>query len=465
MNHLSRRLNDLLRSFALALVLPAWLAVGQEATSSASSPKNTENVYRVQQEARWGTAAFMTPYAFNISDSDKLAGLSLLWAQAKFGFANFWHVPQLNWDLTYRNFIPKVLATHSTAEYYRTLQSFYALLEDGHTAVYLPKDVNTTYMPFRTRLVDDRLLVLSAMRPDFSLQGLQPGDEIVTINGEPAAAWARTHVEPFVSASTPQDRVNRTYGFNLFSAPEGTTFHLTTSTPSGVHADLSFTVPPYAAASHRPKFQFQILPGNIAYVQLNDFEDDTDQKEWDEHWPEISKASALILDLRENGGGDESIGEHIMATLINKPVPGERSRSTQWIATYRAWERDQTFVDLPVVTVVPDPARYFAGPVALLISPRTFSAAEDMTVVFAQAHRGPMIGEPTAGSTGQPLFVKLPGGGAARFCTKHDSFADGREFVGVGIQPDIVIRVTRADIIAKHDPVVEKAIEALLTKR
>lgn len=85
--------------------------------------------------------------------------------------------------------------------------------------------------------------------------------------------------------------------------------------------------------------------------------------------------------------------------------------------------------------------------------------------MFAQAHRGPMIGEPTAGSTGQPLFVKLPGGGAARFCTKHDSFADGREFVGVGIQPDIVIRVTRADIIAKHDPVVEKAIEALLTKR
>ena len=104
---------------------------------------------------------------------------------------------------------------------------------------------------------------------------------------------------------------------------------MTTSTPSGAHADLSFTVPSYAAASHRPKFQFQILPGNIAYVQLNDFEDDTDQKEWDEHWPEISKANVLILNLRENGGGDQSVGEHIMATLINKPVPGELSRSPQ----------------------------------------------------------------------------------------------------------------------------------------
>lgn len=78
------------------------------------------------------------------------------------------------------------------------------------------------------------------------------------------------HVEPLVSASTLQDSVNRTYRFNLFSAPEGTTFHLTTSTPSGAHADLSLTIPRYAAASHRPKFQFQIFPGNIAYVQLND---------------------------------------------------------------------------------------------------------------------------------------------------------------------------------------------------
>ena len=92
----------------------------------------------------------------------------------KFGFANFWHVPQLNWDLTYRIFIPKVLATHLTAEYYSILQSFYALLEDGHTAVYLPEDVNITYMPLRTRLVDDRLLVLGAMCPDFSLQGFSP---------------------------------------------------------------------------------------------------------------------------------------------------------------------------------------------------------------------------------------------------------------------------------------------------
>lgn len=145
--------------------------MGQEATSSASSPKNTQNAYRVQQEARWGTAAFVTPYAVSTSDAGDVAGLHCCGPQRKCGFANFWHVPQLNWDLTYRNLIPKVLATHSTAEYYRILQTFYALLENGDTAVYLPNEVNVTYTPLRTRttrLVKDRLLVLDAMRPDFS---------------------------------------------------------------------------------------------------------------------------------------------------------------------------------------------------------------------------------------------------------------------------------------------------------
>ena len=61
-------------------------------------------------------------------------------------------------------------------------------------------------------------------------------------------------------------------------------------------------------------------------------------------------------------------------------------------------------------------------------------------------------------------MFKLPCGGAARVCTKHDSFADGREFVGAGIKPDIPAHLTRADIIAGRDSVLETAIHSLQTK-
>ncbi len=86
-----------------------------------------------------------------------------------------------------------------------------------------------------------------------------------------------------------------------------------------------------------------------------------------------------------------------------------------------------------------------------------------MVVAFAQAHRGILVGEATAGSSGQPLMFKLPGGGMARICTKHDSFADGREFVGIGVMPDVPVHITRSDIAAGRDRVLESTLNWLHT--
>ena len=414
-----------------------------------------------EQDRRWGDTAFATvPYSPNLADADKLAGLSELWAQAKYSFANFWHVPNLDWDQTYRDFIPQVLATKSTAEFYKVLERFYVQLGDGHSGVYPPEALNISPLPLRTRLVDSHLLVLGSRRPDFDLQSLHPGDEIVSINGEPAVAWARRNVEPFLSASTPQDRDNRTFGSQLFFTTEGTQFTLEIATLEKATRRVTFTVPPWQE-SKTPLFELRQLPDNIVYIALNGFDDDTAALEWDKHWPEISKASSLILDLRENGGGSDSVGAHILATLLDKPAPGELSRSTRWIASYRAWGNPQTPKRFPVENLDPDSKHHFAGPVVLLTSPRTYSAGEDMTVVFKQAHRGQIIGEPTGGSTGQPLMFKLPGGGIARICTKHDSFADGTEFVGVGIQPDIPAHLSITDIRAGRDSVLDAAVHHL----
>lgn len=57
----------------------------------------------------------------------------------------------------------------------------------------------------------------------------------------------------------------------------------------------------------------------------------------------------------------------------------------------------------------------------VLTSARTYSAAEDFVVAFDAMKRGTIVGEPTGGSTGQPLLFVLPGGGTGRVCTKRDS--------------------------------------------
>ncbi len=72
-----------------------------------------------------------------------------------------------------------------------------------------------------------------------------------------------------------------------------------------------------------------------------------------------------------------------------------------------------------------------------------------------------MIGEPTAGSTGQPYSFSLPGGLSARVCSKRDSYPDGKEFVGIGIKPDIAISPTVNSIRSSRDDILLKAINYL----
>jgi C-terminal processing protease CtpA/Prc len=44
---------------------------------------------------------------------------------------------------------------------------------------------------------------------------------------------------------------------------------------------------------------------------------------------------------------------------------------------------------------------------------------------------------------------------------KKDTYPDGREFVGYGIKPNIVVKKTLNDYLNKKDPVLERAIEYL----
>ena len=87
----------------------------------------------------------------------------------------------------------------------------------------------------------------------------------------------------------------------------------------------------------------------------------------------------------------------------------------------------------------------------------TCSAAEDFLIPLKVQKRAKLIGEPTCGSSGQPLFFSIYGADA-RVCTKWDRFPDGTEFVGVGVLPDVPANRTREDVAAGRDAAFEEAI-------
>jgi C-terminal processing protease CtpA/Prc len=179
---------------------------------------------------------------------------------------------------------------------------------------------------------------------------------------------------------------------------------------------------------------------------------------YDSLFSKISKTKALVIDLRKNGGGSSDIGFHILCTLTNKPYPISTSRVTQYHSTANGAAQWYSYFPEKVSA---SKNMYYSKPVILLISARTFSAAEDFVVPFSFMKRGKMIGQTTGGSTGQPLGFQLPGGGTARVCAKDDRFPDGKTFVGVGIAPDIYIHKTIKDLYNNKDAALEKAVELL----
>ncbi|MEZ4649665.1 MAG: S41 family peptidase [Candidatus Eisenbacteria bacterium] len=412
-------------------------------------------------EARaWGSPSLETPYQEDLSTEEKVAGLSRLWMEAKLNFAFFDQVPDLDWDAEYLATLPRVMKSRSTKEYYRILSALVAKLEDGHTGVVYPRELfEQVYSkpPVRTSLIEGQVLVTGIMNPDVT--GLAVGDEVVSIDGVPVKTYAEEQIRPYVCASTPQDRDNRTYDYELLLGPSGRSVQL--GVREGDGTTRTVVLDRGMEWKHdRPLVEHELLGDGIGYLAIHTFAGDAPVDSLVSlAMTELRGARALVIDIRENGGGNS--GWWVMEHLVDEYELTVWS-TRQYRAAFRAWGRAQPWYESsPTSRRTADPSRIFGGPVVLLTSPRTFSAAEDFAAVFKWSGRGEVVGEPTGGSTGQPLFFRLPGGGSARICTKRDTYPDGSEFVGYGVQPDVVVHPTIKGCRSGKDVVLEAAVKLL----
>lgn len=428
---------------------------------------DTERATR-RRERMWNSPALATPYAPVLGEEQRIAGLSRVWSEAKFNFAAFDLVPELDWDALYLATLPEVRAATDTADYYRVLRRFVAQLHDGHSSIRPPVEVRDqldAHPGVRTALIEGRVFVAGLLDPALAATGLAPGMEIVAIEGQPVHDWARANIAPYQPASTPQDLASRTYERALLSGSVDRPARVRVRDAAGAERDLA--LPRMGAKAFEdavwagPTFEMRMLPGGIAYVRILHFGNGSAVDAFRDRFDEIAAARGLVIDVRENGGGNGSEGYRLLSMLTDKPFQGSRWETREYRPAYRAWGRPEAVHAEAAPQLQPDGQRHYAGPVLVLTSARTYSAAEDFVVAFDAMQRGRIVGEPTGGSTGQPLLFDLPGGGTGRIVSKRDSYPDGRAFVGVGVQPQVAVSPRVADFAAGRDTVLEAAVELL----
>jgi carboxyl-terminal processing protease len=438
-------------------------------------------------------------YRENLSDSQKVYGLAQFWKEASYNFAYFDQVPELDWDSAFVEYVPKVLATRSTKEYYRVLMQFSALLKDGHTGVYPPQEVtgpeHYDKAPIEAKPIGHRAIITNV---DKRFAGVVPlGSEILAVDGMPTETYVQQNVLPYLSCSTDHALWefamvgHAPWGLGLAAGQPGSEVTFAIRTPEGQErsvkmlrdaerrkaaGQLEMVISGPKAA--RPNLEHRWVEEGVLYVAVNSFNEQQIVDSFRaEVVPQLPKAKGVMIDIRQNGGGSTHHGTAILDYFVDQPLQGSAWRTREHLAAYKAWgtfdpsnEKYQPYVKGTAWhkdeyhEFKPSDGQKFLVPVVVLISCYTGSAAEDFVIFIDGLDRFTTVGEPTWGSTGQPMQIQLPGGGRARICTKRDTYPDGRDFVGYGIQPEVRVARTVSGLIGKEDPVLDQGLQVLREK-
>lgn len=394
----------------------------------------------------------------------KIAGLSSAWAEAKYNFANFDLIPTVTWDSLYMAYLPKAIGAPTKKEYYEVLINFYTQLNDGHSLIVAPGELwNDMYarLPIRAKLIDDKVVItqLNSSNEVYSL--LQPRTVIHKINGIPVKDYVDEKIRPYISSSTAHDLTARIYShfFTRGSLEEPVLLELETPkrkrfTHSFPREKMEQLIPSSGG------FSYKMIDRNTGLLTINTFMNPDVSKLYDSIFQNPHPKN-LIVDLRENGGGNGGNGFKLIAYLTDKPFAMSRQIMRQYTPVQRAWGNDPDNLKLGIYDWNPNNEKIFTGKVVVLAGPDTYSAAEDFLSSFKHLKRGTVVGMTTGGSTGQPLTFPLPFGGLGVVCAKRDVLPDWNEFVGVGIHPDVEVKPTLKAYLAGKDEAMETAIKIL----
>jgi hypothetical protein len=197
--------------------------------------------------------------------------------------------------------------------------------------------------------------------------------------------------------------------------------------------------------------------GDVAVLTVNTMMGLDTIEEIDAAYLEIAEreTSALIIDLRENGGGAFAV-RPLVSHLLTEDFDAGSFVSQPWSAVHQrepsradleavdpwdGWSIKAFWADVqtnPVTRISFSPAEPgFDGPVYVLTSDHTASAAELATDALKGANRAIIIGEKTAGQMLSQKIYDVPGGFHLSLpIGDYYSAVHGR-IEGVGIQPDI----------------------------
>lgn len=433
-------------------------------------------------------------------------------------------------DLSFAQTEKAITKPMSDIEFYRLLAPLQSKIQNGHTMI-IPsenwsniKDTQKALFPFEVHLQDERLYVLKNLSTN---ELIANGTEIKSINGESA--------ESIISALTnsiTQDGNNNTFPLHLLQIGFNQWYADIKGTPASFELELApNNQQPYIISiaaltlekineNHLSRYNEEKVPwylkedkrslslkieNGIATLIVPTFDssaESSDGKKYNRFYEEAFKQirsaeiQHVIVDLRDNGGGDPRPQLSLLTHLIDEPLKlYKRTYAvTRKIPNPELYKNDKTgWLNFLLKLALRErngvyeetgnlPARMYGAPRRKPVSPSkdlyqgelyvltnggSFSATGEVAGLLKNFNRGIFIGEETGGSdyqnsSGIMIMLYLPHS-QTRINLPLLCFELNVNFANdaLGAIPDYTIRKSITDVLMQKDPVLKQALDLI----
>ena len=327
-------------------------------------------------------------------------------------------------------------------------------LNDSHTTFYPPSRNAIVDYGWKMRMFGDKCLVTQVREgSDAAKKGLERGDEILGINRFPPTRSELWKMVYFYQTLNPQTQVAL-----AIKKPGGEAKQILVDTKVtrqkavldiNNHMDFNEAQREGARMANANPHRFADV-GSIKIWRMPSFA--FDPEEVVRLTAQFKNSSALVIDLRGNGGGYVKTLEEIAGYFFTEDkkiadLVGRKKMDPQMAKT----KGDKAFT----------------GKVVVLIDSASGSASEIFARLMQLEKRGIVLGDVSAGAVMQSMGHSLDAGSESSIAygvnvTNADVImSDGKSLEHVGVTPDEKIIPTAADVAARHDPVMARALELL----
>ncbi|MDR1004811.1 MAG: S41 family peptidase [Prevotellaceae bacterium] len=199
--------------------------------------------------------------------------------------------------------------------------------------------------------------------------------------------------------------------------------------------------------------KYTILDDNVGYVYYGSFSDAIGNGNIDQMLLYLAPCNGLIIDVRNNGGGNLTNANLLAARFTNVKV------LTGYIQ-HKTGKGHNDFSKPVALYLEPSNSIRWQKKVAVLTNRHSYSATNDFVNSMRYLPQVTLMGDRTGGGAGLPFSSELPNGWGVRFSASPHLDAEMQQ-IEFGIDPDVKVDMTDTDKERQADTIIETARQLL----